>query len=291
MTIKPPKQIADKPVRKYLETAVMLLFISVIAAAFSMFPRTSAADDTIVSDDVVEEAPENQDYSKFRHANEAHSRLPCLLCHNRDGKSPTLKRSVGHSPCAGCHVEQFSSNTSPMCLICHNPGSVAVKAFPRLRSFNIKFDHGRHLRQTNCATCHKPSRRGVALSIPSGASAHNSCFQCHGPSTEIGGKNIGSCSTCHEPGRPVRTSESAKAFSLNFSHQEHGRTGKLNCASCHTVRAGAARGRQVSAPLASMHFAPAGTPSCAACHNSKRAFGPGDFSNCKRCHEGTTFKF
>lgn len=291
MMRNPPKQNSNKPARtKYLETAVLVLSVFVFVSAFMMFPISSAADDAVVPSDAVEEPPPPEDYSKFQHATAAHGRLPCLLCHNRDGKSPVMKRSVGHSPCAGCHVEQFSSNTSLMCLICHNPGSVAVKPFPRLRSFNIKFDHGRHLRQTDCATCHKP-RRGAALSIPSGAAAHNSCFQCHGPNTEIGGKNIGSCSTCHEPGRPVRTSESAKAFSVNFSHREHGRAQKLNCSSCHTVRAGAARGRQVSSPAAAMHFARAGTPSCASCHNNKRAFGPGDFSNCKRCHEGQTFKF
>ena len=291
MIRRPPKQIATASVRtKYGEAAILLFCFAVFAFAFTVGARDPAAEDIRgLSENEVESTV--QDYSKFQHTNEAHSRLPCLLCHNRDGRSATIKRSVGHAPCAGCHVQQFSDNTSPMCLICHNPGSVAVKRFPPLRSFNVKFDHGRHLRQTNCATCHRPSRRGVALSIPTGGAAHTTCFQCHGPDTEIGGKNIGSCSTCHELGRLVRTSESAKAFSLNFSHQEHVRSGKMNCASCHTVRAGAARGRQVSSPLPSMHFAPAGTPSCAACHNNKRAFGPGDFSNCKRCHEGQTFKF
>lgn len=289
MIRRPPEQTTKKSVRtKYIEAAVLVFSLAAFAFAFTVFPRDPAADEISGPSNIVEEPPV-QDYSKFQHTNEAHSRLPCLLCHNRDGKSPTIKRSVGHAPCAGCHVQQFSSNTSPMCLICHNPGSVAVKRFPPLRSFNVKFDHGRHVRQTNCATCHRPSRRGVALSIPSGSAAHNTCFQCHGPDTEIGGKNIGSCSTCHQLGRLVRTSESAKAFSMNFSHQEHGK--KLNCAACHTIRAGTARGRQVSAPLPSMHFAPAGTPSCAACHNNKRAFGTGDFSNCKRCHEGQTFKF
>ena len=288
-TKKPDTKISGKNRTRFIEVAVLVTGLIVIVSAFAAFPRTTSILDSNPVTNSAEEPLAQEDYSKFRHTNESHARLPCLLCHNRDGKSPTLKRSVGHSPCAGCHVQQFSSNTSPMCLICHNPGSVAVKRFPALRSFNVKFDHGRHIRQTNCATCHKAARRGVALSIPSGSSAHNTCFQCHGADTQIGGSNIGSCSTCHQLGRPSRASESARAFSLNFSHQEHGR--KLDCAACHTVRAGSARGRQVSSPLASMHFAPAGTPSCAACHNNKRAFGPGDFSNCKRCHEGKSFKF
>jgi len=273
-----------------LEFAVLLLGVIAFASAFAVFPKQSVAEETDgPAAESFEEPPINADPGKFPHTNEMHARLPCLLCHNRDGNSLTLKRSVGHSPCSGCHQAQFADNTSPMCFICHNPGSTAVKPFPGLRSFNVKFDHGQHVRQTNCATCHKQTRRGVAFSIPSGANAHVTCFQCHGPRTEVGGTNIGSCSTCHASGRLVRTTESAKAYSINFNHQEHGR--KLDCASCHTVRAGGARGRQVSAPLPSMHFAPAGTPSCAACHNNKRAFGPSDFNNCKRCHEGKTFKF
>ncbi len=171
-----------------------------------------------------------------------------------------------------------------MCNICHT--ATGVKAFPPLRSFNVKFDHGRHINQTNCATCHKPSRRGVALSVPSGASAHSTCYQCHTPRAE----GLSSCSVCHQPGRPVRGSEWAR-FQMNFNHSEHTRGGKMNCASCHTVLRGAARGRQVTSPLAVMHFPKPGTVSCGNCHNSKRAFGISDFSNCKRCHEGKNFKF
>jgi c(7)-type cytochrome triheme protein len=146
------------------------------------------------------------------------------------------------------------------------------------------------LRQTNCATCHKPTRRGAALSIPKGSAAHSNCFSCHGVQTTIAGKNIGSCDTCHAPGRPPRTSEWAKAFGMNFSHREHAR-GKQSCSACHTVKAGAARGRQVSSPQPAMHFASPRAMSCASCHNGKKAFGANDFKNCKRCHEGTTFKF
>jgi len=57
------------------------------------------------------------------------------------------------------------------------------------------------------------------------------------------------------------------------------------------VLAGTVKGRQVTAPVAAEHFAPAGTTSCATCHNNKRAFGPPDFADCKRCHTGKTFKF
>ena len=233
--------------------------------------------------------PMQPDYSRFLHQNPAHSRLPCLLCHRRDDQSTRLRfpGKPDHLPCASCHTAQFSDASSPMCSICHtDPGTGSMRGFPSLQTFNVRFDHARHGSKANCFVCHKSSQRGVALSIPRGPSAHTTCFQCH-----TAEQPIGSCSVCHAPGRPVRISESAKAFRLNFSHQEHLRTRELNCSSCHSVRAGAARGRQVSSPLASMHFAPSKVASCAACHNGKRAFGAGDFANCRRCHQGQSFRF
>lgn len=237
----------------------------------------------------VPAALQNLDYSEFKHSNESHTRLPCLLCHIR-AEGLTTPKMPGHMPCAGCHVQQFADTKSQMCSICHTDAVTGtVKSFPPLRSFNVRFDHGRHLRQTNCGACHKPTQAGVALSIPSGRGAHASCFQCHGPRTEIEGRNIGSCGVCHEPGRLVRSSQQSKAFRFNFSHGEH--VGKMSCSSCHTVRAGAARSRQVSSPLTVMHSARPASQSCGNCHNSKRAFGISDFTNCKRCHEGKTFQF
>ena len=229
-----------------------------------------------------------QDFSRFSHQSMQHKRLPCLVCHVRQDNSTTPKMP-GHIPCSSCHSQQFAEgNSSPICAICHT--ATDVKRFPPLRSFNAVFNHARHTRQTNCATCHKSSNRGVALSIPSRSNAHATCFQCHGPRTMSGEKNIGSCSTCHQPGSPSRTSESSPAFAKNFSHSEHQRKG-LSCSDCHVVRPGSRRGAQVSAPVAAMHFARGGTVSCASCHNSRRAFGESDFANCRRCHENRTFKF
>lgn len=269
------------------------LFAVSTIAIYAFHASSSAVSADHIAKDISEEILPNTaaDYSKFRHSDAQHSRMPCLLCHVRS-VGLTTPKMPGHQPCAACHVQQFADNSSAICSICHtNAATGAVKRFPPLRSFNIRFDHGRHRRQTSCSTCHSPSRRGVAFSVPSGATAHRSCFQCHGPKTEIGGKNIGSCGTCHQPGRPIRGSDWAKAFGMNFSHGKHLQRGKMNCASCHGVIAGAARGRQVSSPLASMHFSPAGRVSCGNCHDNKRAFGTADFANCKRCHEGNSFKF
>jgi c(7)-type cytochrome triheme protein len=234
------------------------------------------------------------DFSVFPHGNAAHARLTCLLCHRRETNAPQ-PRLPGHTPCAGCHAQEFNNSNSNICNICHTDRQTgAVKAFPPLKSFNAQFDHARHtmgMRQ-GCATCHRPTRRGVALSIPSRLGAHSTCYQCHTPRAQAAdGRDISSCSTCHQLGRLVRTSENARAYRVNFSHAEHGGRQRLNCMSCHNVRPGASTGRQVTAPVAQMHNLSTRAQSCMSCHNDRRAFGTENFANCKRCHEGTTFRF
>ncbi|MFL6282233.1 MAG: cytochrome c3 family protein [Pyrinomonadaceae bacterium] len=236
------------------------------------------------------------DFSRFTHTNPQHARLPCLLCHKRDDNSPRPVRSAGHTPCSGCHTQQFADASSPICTVCHaDPRSAAVKPFPSLRSFDMTFDHAKHSRggarpASACAACHRPEGRGVALSIPAGFNAHTTCFRCHTPNAQAGGQDISSCNTCHRLGGYRRTPESAPAFRVNFSHAEHTRKA-LSCDDCHTVRAGAGQGRQVSTPQPLMHHASARAQSCMSCHNDKRAFGGDDFSDCKRCHEGNAWHF
>src|SRR6185295_5804874 len=139
--------------------------------------------------------PESADYSRFKHDNPQHARLPCLLCHRRENNSarPTLPGKSAHAPCAGCHAQQFSDSGSPICSICHtNIQAGTVKPFPRLRSFNVKFDHARHSAAgAACVTCHWRSR-GVALSIPAGLNAHTACFSCHTPQSQSNGRSISS---------------------------------------------------------------------------------------------------
>lgn len=234
--------------------------------------------------------PQPGDFSRFFHTNATHSRMPCLLCHRRDDNNGRIgfPGKDGHTPCIGCHQQQFAEGSGgKICAICHtNAENGAMKAFPRLQDFTMRFDHSKHAR-TNCATCHQSSRQGVAFSIPSGRNAHNTCFQCHSSSAS---NQMASCGTCHTLGKLVRTPEFANAFQVNFSHSRHRRAG-MNCTSCHIVQPGSIRGKQVTAPLASMHFAPTHGASCAACHNGTRAFGANDFANCKRCHIGNKFTF
>jgi c(7)-type cytochrome triheme protein len=237
--------------------------------------------------------PEGLDYSKFQHNTQNHSRLPCLLCHRRESSAAVPKRpgASNHLPCAGCHTQQFSSADSPICSICHKDvKSGALKAFPRLRSFNMKFDHARHLSMgsVSCATCHRPARGGVALSIPAGFNAHNTCFRCHTAQAQSGGRDISSCGTCHQLGGYRRTSQFAQAFRVGFSHAKHR---EMTCNQCHQIRAGMPQRRQATQPEALNHHATGRGMSCATCHDGKKAFGGEDFSACKRCHTGDTWQF
>ncbi len=278
------------------EIFVFIFMCFVFGCIFSSCSKPESQTETIpvettnsntAENSVAPSIDPNLDFSKFDHQNVAHARFPCALCHERKDNSATPKLS-GHIPCSSCHTAQFADNKNTICTICHKDAeSGTVKAFPALQSFNVRFDHAKHLRQTNCAACHKPS--GKAFSIPAGFNAHNSCFGCHTPDAKSGEKEIGSCSTCHQSGRfggSIPTQ--AKAFTATpFSHASH----KLNCTACHKVKTGAPRGKQLTAPLAAMHFAPKNVQSCASCHNNRRAFGGDDTSDCKRCHRGESYKF
>lgn len=242
------------------------------------------------------QVPDNADYSKFEHASAYHARLPCLLCHRRESNSPrpSIPGATNHLPCAGCHLKQFADSTNAMCTICHSsPQSGALKPFPRLSSFNMKFDHARHSQMGafSCASCHRASRGGVAMTIPAGPNAHVTCFQCHGPQAKSGDKKISSCGVCHEPGRRVRIPEMAPAFRVGFSHAKHNKDEGLSCNECHRLSTGVAQRFQVTAPQPLNHHASPDAFSCMSCHNAKRAFGGDDFTACKRCHTQDTWHF
>jgi c(7)-type cytochrome triheme protein len=287
--------------RRTLSVAVLcagcVLFASALAlddrtSALTVRPETAAG---VAGVAVAEPGqPQGLDFSKFGHTNPQHARLPCLLCHQRTDNSARPRRP-GHTPCSGCHVQQFSDQSSPICTICHtSPPGPALKGFPSLRSFSVRFDHATHTgarARANCATCHRPERRSVALSIPAGSAAHAACYQCHTPRAQgRAGQDISSCGTCHRIGPYSRTPETAAAYRVNFSHSAHTSKG-LSCAECHGVRAGAAQRRQVTSPAPLMHHASPGAKSCMTCHDDKRAFGGEDFKDCTRCHRGDAWHF
>lgn len=272
-----------------LETAVLLL--GLILFGFVLVENlVGRSEDKGEFGAAILFGTEEVDFSRFEHTSKDHARLPCLLCHKRDDNSARMQfpGKVDHLPCASCHVQQFSDSSSPICTICHtNPSTGAMKRFPELKTFGMKFDHSRHLR-VNCATCHRSSGSGAGRTIPSGTSAHTTCFRCHSPYSS---DPLNSCNMCHQPGRLTRTPVISAAFRRSFSHSRHLTAKGMSCASCHSTRAGAPIRRQVTSPLTSMHFAPRGLLSCGGCHNGKRAFGADDFSNCRKCHRGNSFRF
>jgi c(7)-type cytochrome triheme protein len=273
--------------------ALPLIVIAIIFTVLFLSNNATSSEMATEQQQQQMQFPEGLDYSKFQHSSHNHARLPCLLCHRRESNAPTpnLPAANSHLPCAGCHAQQFSNSDSPLCTICHTDvKSGAVKAFPRMKSFRVKFDHSRHVGMSNvsCATCHRPSRGGVALSIPAGFNAHSTCFRCHSPRAQSNGRDISSCGTCHQLGSYSRTPEFAKAFRVSFSHTKHQKT---TCDECHQVRAGMPQRRQVTAPEPLNHHATGRGQSCMTCHNGKRAFGGDDFSVCKRCHTGKAWRF
>jgi len=240
--------------------------------------------------------PDNADYTQFRHESSYHARLPCLLCHRRENNSarPSLPGKPNHLPCAGCHVKQFADNSGPICTLCHtSTQSGALRPFPRLNTFSVTFDHARHLRMSNvsCSTCHKPTRGGVAITIPLGFNAHATCFRCHSANGKSGNRDISSCGVCHHSGFPVRPRETAASFGVGFSHAKHSSAEKLACSECHRVRPGVNLVSQVGSPQPLNHHALPNSLSCMSCHNGKRTFGGDDFTACKRCHKGSEWHF
>ncbi len=288
----------SKLYKHFVPTGLFLLAVAVCVFLFAPISHVSASRSRVDPGSLLnspEPQDQNIDFSRFRHDNTNHARLPCLLCHRRESNSakPTLPGGGGHLPCTGCHAKEFANSSSPVCTVCHtNTQSGTLKAFPPLGSFGVKFDHATHTRGpgVSCSTCHRPLRSGQALSIPGGANAHVTCYQCHSPQAQANGRDISSCGTCHQPGRSSRTSTQAAAFKVGFGHAKH-TAPKLNCTACHSVRAGMPQRKQVTAPLALNHHAPAGTTSCATCHNGKRAFGGDDFSTCTKCHRGPQWHF
>lgn len=281
--------------------SLVVLVLGCVGSIFILLLNSHAA--SLSSEMATESRPEGMnsllaentkgDFSVFPHTEAGHARLPCLLCHQRVDNSPR-PRLPGHTPCTGCHAPQFANSSSPICVICHtNVQTGAVKTFPPLKSFNVVFDHARHTTglRVGCAVCHKPARRGVALSIPASLSAHSTCFQCHAPGARSGEHDISSCNTCHHVGGFARTPESTQAYRVNFSHAKHGAGARLNCNSCHQVGAGAPVRQQVTAPVPQEHNKSLRAQSCMTCHNGKRAFGGYDFASCKRCHTGGSFRF
>ncbi|MCY7374744.1 MAG: cytochrome c3 family protein [Pyrinomonadaceae bacterium] len=284
---------------RFLFAGILMLILPIVILCFSseqLIEKNAARASSVFSPHRLPITLQN--YGTFSHGVRAHADINCNSCHQRGDNSIT-PRFAGHSACIDCHLTQFVTPQSPMCAICHSnvqSNAAPLRAFPASfnERFNMKFDHAAHNRgdgrpADGCVACHKPLRRGVALSIPVNLNAHNQCYSCHTPNRVVGGRDIGSCNMCHALGGYSRTSTNGTAFQANFAHSDHGTRQRLACADCHTVKAGAPQKKQVSSPLTAEHFSSSRAMSCMTCHNDKRAFGDRDFANCKRCHTQASF--
>ncbi len=278
---------------------VLALILPILVLSFNNDDEKASAN-RIVASPHRASLPALQNYGTFSHSVRAHADTNCNSCHQRSDNSITPK-FAGHSACINCHLTQFVTPQSPMCAICHSnvqSSPAPMKNFPTSfnERFNMKFDHAAHNTGDGrpgdgCVACHKPLKRGgAALSIPVNLNAHNQCYSCHTPNREVGGRDIGSCNTCHALGGYQRTSTNAAAFQASFSHAAHTARQKLSCNDCHTVKAGAPQSRQVTSPIVAEHFSSNKAMKCMSCHNDQRAFGDRDFGNCKLCHTKASFK-
>ena len=135
-------------INRYSRTIVSFTAVVFVASLWCVSLAGDAVTNVVTATDVAErvelEAPDpNQpaDYSKFRHGNQYHSRLPCLVCHVRNDNSTRIgfPGRNNHLPSAGCHGLQFSDPASPICTICHtNSQTGTIKGFPGLQSFRRK---------------------------------------------------------------------------------------------------------------------------------------------------------
>ena len=264
--------------RRRLRVSAACAFATLLPLALASYRHTPALPAAAGAAPPAAAGPQGVDGSRFSHSAGRHPSLACASCHERPDNAST-PRWPGHKACTDCHVQEFVTRGGQICANCHSNlegNNPPLKPFPGLTGFNMRFDHARHVAgggrpEQGCASCHRPARRGVALTIPAG--------------------DIGSCSTCHAQGVYRRTPATARAYAVGFGHLAHGARQGMRCDDCHQVRAGAGQGRQVTSPQPTQHFGAARAQTCMTCHNNRRAIGGDDFADCKRCHKGQTFRF
>ena len=280
--------------RAFLKSVVVLCAFAAFAA--SCIRQTDKTPVTITASETPDAVPvrvSNRDFKVFSHTIPEHKQFECNSCHRREGRSLDLE-FAGHDSCVGCHISQFTDpEKQTMCTICHDDmrsDPPTLNRFPERfeEGFNMKFVHASHISgkgrpPEGCVSCHESA--GAGKSLPVGIQAHANCYTCHTPESQIG-----SCNVCHELAPYRRTPAGRYVFKAVFSHRDHSSAQRLNCADCHSVRANAPQGSQVTTIAAQEHTGPGNN--CASCHNGARAFGGNDPTNmttCRRCHSGSGF--
>jgi hypothetical protein len=246
--------------------------------------------------------------------------LKCESCHERPSDReianniiPTTERNKqlslkfpGHKACVECHVVQFTSKPQQTCVICHNTeqglnARPPQRDFPRRYDFNAFFDakqHELHVtyklsdgKQMDCAFCHKPTQRALAVTIAS----HSECYTCHAPGSFNDKAKVKSdCAVCHTqqmlttPPAPYSDKLASRAYGAKFSHAEHVKF--MDCKACHSIQ-GSYIQYSPSSPRVKQHntSAQTGGRGCFSCHDGKQRYGRTVFSGddasaCVKCH-------
>ncbi|HYP27677.1 MAG TPA: hypothetical protein VE262_13250 [Blastocatellia bacterium] len=209
----------------------------------------------------------------------------CNACHER-ADNDVVPKFPGHRACIECHVQDMSSSTSELCVICHVvPVDGKLISFPeKLGEFGLKgFSHKTHLDPSKmpsdadagkCDRCHRFDPAGVNASFP----AHEQCYSCH---AHQAGQQLSECRVCHSEAATASKGSRGlgSAFRLyNFRHASH--TGKVDCARCHkTSDAGGNATRpdimEISTASGQRH-----SSACWSCHVRARE------AVCTKCHTG-----
>lgn len=271
-----------------------------------------------------------EDYSHFTHQthqglvkvpNTNFAReLKCDSCHERPGARESASGIVattdrnkqlslkfpGHKACVECHVVQFTSRPLQTCSICHDKAQGLTarppqRDFPMRQTYSALFDakqHENHIayklsdgKQLDCAFCHKPTQKAMAVTIAS----HGECYVCHAPGSFDNKASVKSgCAVCHaQPSTPKELEPfsarlESRAYGARFSHAEHAKY--MNCTACHSIQAGYNQ-YSPSSPRVKQHntAAQSGGRGCFSCHDGKQHYGRAVFSgddaqSCGKCH-------
>ena len=125
--------IRNRRTRQRLSLFIVFAVISLFGYFWTVGISSIGAS-TSFNDPVTPTEPQDLDYSRFAHSSPTHTRMPCLLCHRRDTNASRINfpGKSGHTPCIGCHQQQFAGSGSPICTICHtNAANGAMKGFPK----------------------------------------------------------------------------------------------------------------------------------------------------------------
>ncbi len=302
---------------------LMLLLTAALGAALSL-PLLAGSS-----------AQVKPDYGRFTHkthtgkvklpGSQETRKLKCDACHERlISRQPVLAANEhnqrlqvnfpGHKACVECHITQFTKRPLQTCAICHSAekGLTArppQRDFPARRDYNAYFDGKQHLDHLNkyaladgkkleCSSCHKPTAKQAALTIP----AHAECYVCHAPkSGDAKARLKADCSVCHTQmasqatGRvePFARLYTSRAFGASFAHRTHVAYAGNSCAACHTLEG------KYNQPLAAPsrirvkeHLSPGERSGrgCFSCHDGgthygRTAFSGEDASACVKCHK------